>query len=114
MKASEPGYLKTLNEKQREAVLHSGSSLLILAGAGSGKTRVITTKIAHLIDQLDVSPSSILAVTFTNRRCGDAGTCIRNGSRWGPSNGPDVPQFRRMGPQEICVDLQYARSFCYL
>ncbi len=60
-------YLKLLNEKQLEAVLHQGSPLLILAGAGSGKTRVITTKIAHLIDTHGMDPRSILAVTFTNK-----------------------------------------------
>jgi DNA helicase-2/ATP-dependent DNA helicase PcrA len=60
-------YLDVLNEKQREAVLHLGTPLLILAGAGSGKTRVITTKIAWLIDVKGYDPRSILAVTFTNK-----------------------------------------------
>ena len=60
-------YLSVLNEQQREAVIHEGSPLLILAGAGSGKTRVITTKIAYLIGQKNVNPYSILSVTFTKK-----------------------------------------------
>lgn len=60
-------YLETLNPEQTEAVTHSGSPLLILAGAGSGKTRVITTKIAYLIQHEDIQPWSILAVTFTKK-----------------------------------------------
>ena len=60
-------FLSVLNQQQKEAVVHEGSPLLILAGAGSGKTRVITTKIAWLISELNFSPSSILAVTFTKK-----------------------------------------------
>ena len=60
-------YLSVLNEQQKQAVVHEGSPLLILAGAGSGKTRVITTKIAYLIGQKDVNPYSILSVTFTKK-----------------------------------------------
>ncbi len=63
----ENNYLDTLNEEQRAAVVHEGSPLLILAGAGSGKTRVITTKIAYLIGQKNVDPWSILSVTFTKK-----------------------------------------------
>ncbi|MBR0496395.1 MAG: UvrD-helicase domain-containing protein [Treponema sp.] len=60
-------YLSVLNPEQHEAVVHEGSPLLILAGAGSGKTRVITTKIAYLIGEKKVNPYSILAVTFTKK-----------------------------------------------
>ena len=60
-------YLSLLNPEQKQAVEHDGSSLLILAGAGSGKTRVITTKIAWLIAKKNFDPRSILAVTFTKK-----------------------------------------------
>ena len=60
-------YLDTLNPEQRSAVVHTGNPLLILAGAGSGKTRVITTKIAYLIQHENIRSWQILAVTFTKK-----------------------------------------------
>ena len=60
-------YLNNLNKAQKEAVLHLDGPFLIVAGAGSGKTKVLTSRIAHIIKEKKAFPNQILSVTFTNK-----------------------------------------------
>ncbi len=87
--------LKRLNEPQREAVLHGDSPLLVLAGAGTGKTTAVTFRIAHMIQERGVRPNGILAVTFTNKAAREM--ALRVGEMTGLSpRGLDIGTFHGM------------------
>ena len=72
------GLLDELNDKQYEAVINTEGANLVIAGAGSGKTKVLTHKIAYLIDEKKVKPWDILAITFTNKAANEMKQRVEN------------------------------------
>ncbi|PYS16493.1 MAG: ATP-dependent DNA helicase PcrA, partial [Acidobacteria bacterium] len=107
-------FAKLLNTEQLHAVESSEGPVLILAGAGSGKTRVITYRVAHLIENRDVRPEQILAVTFTNKAADQMKFRVRNLLRAARSGDPLISTFHsfcvRLLRREIEA-LNYTRDF---
>ncbi|MQA88928.1 MAG: AAA family ATPase [Gemmatimonas sp.] len=106
-------FLDGLNPEQREAAAHFEGPLLVLAGAGSGKTRVLTARIAHLIDHYGVAPESILALTFTNRAAAEMRIRVRSLLGRDPT-GMWIGTFHAVGARMLRRDaprLGWTRSF---
>ena len=85
-----PDYIQNLNDRQREAALITEGPLIVLAGAGSGKTKMLTSRIAYLMDACRVPAYQILAVTFTNKGASSFCTSSSGGASWAaaPSGHP--------------------------
>ena len=107
--------LTGLNPQQREAVTHGDGPLLVLAGAGSGKTRVITYRIAWLIGELGVHPSNILAVTFTNKAASEMLSRVEPArARTSAAHGPWIGTFHSTSLRMLrryADRLGYTKSF---
>ncbi len=98
----------SLNSRQKEAVQHLDSPLLVLAGAGSGKTRVITTKIAHLVREQGLLPSQITAVTFTNKAAREMKERVTALLKGTDTSGLTVSTFHNLGLRILRRELSSA------
>ena len=98
--------LSKLNDPQREAVKYLDGPLLVLAGAGSGKTRVITHKIVHLIEQCGYMPRHIAAITFTNKAAREMQERVSLLLQGKPSKGLTVTTFHSLGLQMLRAEAQ--------
>ena len=106
--------LNNLNPQQQGAVKHIGSPLLVLAGAGSGKTSVIIEKISYLIEQLFYSPKSVLAVTFTNKAAKEMKERIKSRLDKSLTKGLTISTFHSLGLSILkkhYLDLGYKKNF---
>lgn len=104
--------LENLNEEQRRAVIDTEGALLVLAGAGSGKTRVLTTRVAYLVKNMNVDPYNILAITFTNKAAGEMKQRIAN--MLGESCEVWISTFHSMCAQILfreCERIGYGKNF---
>ena len=101
--------LDTLNGPQREAVLCTEGPLLVLAGAGSGKTRVLTHRIAHLVEDLNVAPWQIMAITFTNKAAAEMRERLQQPYRCASARGMWVSTFHSMCVRILRADCETRR-----
>lgn len=109
--------LSKLNKQQREAVTYLGGPLLVIAGAGSGKTRVITTKIAYLIKEQNLAPKYITAITFTNKAANEMAERVNEALVGVDCRGLNVTTFHSLGLKILkqeATHLGYKKNFSLL
>ena len=108
-------YLEKLNNFQKEAVLHTSGPLLIVAGAGSGKTKVLTSRIANIVEKNLAFPNEILAVTFTNKAAREMqnriSLILKKSSR--PTMAWNIPFHMCKDIKKTCQSCQFNTKFYY-